>query len=65
MELFPAADAKTPGRDIQRFIEQCDYYIVIIGGRYGIKGAGRKELYGDAEYDYAVEAGLPAFGIFA
>ena len=34
MELFPAADDDSLTL-IQRFISDCDYYIVIVGGRYG------------------------------
>ena len=57
MELFPAADDDSWSL-IQRFIEGCDYYIVIVGGRYGSKGPGGKS-YTEMEYDYAVEARLP------
>jgi len=34
MELFPAADEEQ-WQFIRRVIDDCDYYIVIIGGRYG------------------------------
>ena len=34
MELFPAADEEQ-WKFIQRVIDDCDYYILIIGGRYG------------------------------
>lgn len=58
MELFPAADDDS-WTHIQRFIAGCDYYIVIVGGRYGSTGpTGRS--YTEMEYDYAVEVGLPA-----
>jgi Domain of unknown function (DUF4062) len=33
MEFFPAADQKQL-QFIERVIDRCDYYIVIIGGRY-------------------------------
>lgn len=57
MELFPAADDDS-WTHIQRFITGCDYYVVMVGGRYGSKGpTGRS--YTEMEYDYAVEAGLP------
>jgi Domain of unknown function (DUF4062) len=57
MELFPAADDDSWSH-IQRFIAGCDYYVVIVGGRYGSKGpTGRS--YTEMEYDYAVEVGLP------
>jgi hypothetical protein len=57
MELFPAADDES-WELIERFIAGCDYYIVIVGGRYGSVGADGKS-YTEMEYDYAVEAGLP------
>ena len=34
MELFPAADEEQ-WKFIKRVIDDCDYYILIIGGRYG------------------------------
>jgi Domain of unknown function (DUF4062) len=58
MELFPAADDDS-WTHIQRFIAGCDYYVVIVGGRYGSKGPTGKS-YTEMEYDYAVEVGLPA-----
>jgi len=57
MELFPAADEES-WELIKRFIAGCDYYIVIVGGRYGSKAPTGKS-YTEMEYDYAVEAGLP------
>jgi hypothetical protein len=58
MELFPAADDDS-WTHIQRFIAGCDYYVVIVGGRYGSKGPTGKS-YTEMEYDYAAEVGLPA-----
>ena len=57
MELFPAADDES-WELIKRFIASCDYYIVIVSGRYGSVGADGRS-YTEMEYDYAVEAGLP------
>jgi hypothetical protein len=57
MELFPAADDDS-WTHIQRFIAQCDYHIVIVGGRYGSRAPSGKS-YTEMEYDYAVAAGLP------
>ena len=34
MEFFPAAD-ETQWELIKRVINECDYYVVIVGGRYG------------------------------
>lgn len=56
MELFPAADEEQ-WEFIKRVIDDCDYYILIIGGRYGsltIEGIS----YTEKEYDYAISKGL-------
>ena len=57
MELFPAADEDT-WTLVKGVIDDCDYYMVIIGGRYGSTdsdGMGFTEK----EYQYAVEKGKP------
>lgn len=41
MELFPAADEES-WELIKRFIAGCDYYVVIVGGRYGSVGPDGK-----------------------
>jgi len=56
MELFPAADQEQI-EFIKKIIDDCDYYILIIGGRYGTttdEGISYTEL----EFDYAVSQGL-------
>src|SRR5947208_6893762 len=56
MELFPAADQEQ-FEFIKRVIDDCDYYLLIIGGRYGsITEAGIS--YTEQEYDYAISRGL-------
>jgi hypothetical protein len=56
MELFPAADEEQ-FEFIKRVIDDCDYYLLIIGGRYGsITEEGIS--YTEQEYDYAVKRGL-------
>ena len=56
MELFPAADEEQLNF-IKRIIDDCDYYILIVGGRYGsITAEGLS--YTEKEYDYALEKGL-------
>jgi hypothetical protein len=56
MELFPAADEET-WEFIKRVIDDCDYYLLIIGGRYGsITPEGIS--YTEKEYDYAFERGM-------
>lgn len=56
MELFPAADEEQL-EYIKRVIDDSDYYLLIIGGRYGsttVDGISYTEL----EYDYATSKGL-------
>jgi len=56
MELFPAADEEQ-FKFIQRVIDDCDYYVVIIGNRYG-SVAAEGISYTEKEYDYALQKGL-------
>jgi Domain of unknown function (DUF4062) len=56
MELFPAMDEEQLAF-IKRVIDDCDYYILIIGGRYGSTGPDGVS-YTEKEYDYAIEKGL-------
>ena len=56
MELFPAADEEQ-WEFIKRIIDDCDYYLLIIGGRYG-STTEEGISYTEKEYDYAVESGL-------
>jgi hypothetical protein len=60
MELFPASDL-SQWQLIRRVIEESDYYIVIVGGRYGSQGPTGLS-YTEMEYDYAVEKGVPVLG---
>ena len=57
MELFPAAD-EDQWSLIKGVIDDCDYYIVIIAGRYGSIGHGGIS-YTEMEYRYAVDKGKP------
>src|SRR6266704_2128879 len=60
MELFPAAD-EDQWSLIKRVIDDCDYYIVIIAGRYGSIGPEGKS-YTQMEYEYAAQKSIPVFG---
>jgi len=61
MELFPAADEEQLSF-IKRLIDDCDYYLLIIGGRYGsVDESGVS--YTEQEYDYAVEKGLKVIAL--
>jgi hypothetical protein len=56
MELFPASSQKQFSF-IKRVIERCDYYVVIVGGRYGSLADGDIS-YTEMEYDYAGAKGI-------
>ena len=57
MELFPAAN-ESQWSLIKRVIDDCDYYILILGGRYGSIGP-EGISYTEMEYRYASSAGKP------
>jgi hypothetical protein len=60
MELFPAAD-DDQWTLIRKVIDDCDYYIVIIGGRYGsLSPSGIS--YTQMEYEYADSLNKPIIG---
>lgn len=56
MELFPAADEEQ-WKFIKKVIDDCDYYLLIIGGRYG-STTDDGISYTEREFDYAVAKGL-------
>ncbi|MDI9719470.1 DUF4062 domain-containing protein [Acinetobacter junii] len=56
MELFPATDEEQ-WEFIKKVIDDCDYYLLIIGGRYG-STTDEGISYTEKEFDYAVEHGL-------
>jgi hypothetical protein len=61
MELFPAADQQQLDF-IKRVIDDCDYYLLIIAGRYGsVSETGLS--YTEQEYDYAVSRGLKVIAL--
>lgn len=55
MELFPAADEEQL-KFIKKIIDDCDYYLLIIGGKYGSLTSDGIS-YTEKEYDYAIEKG--------
>jgi hypothetical protein len=57
MELFPASSQKQLDF-IKRVIDRCDYYVVIVGGRYGTL-ADDNVSYTEQEYNYALDCGIP------
>jgi hypothetical protein len=60
MELFPAAN-EDQWTLIKSVIDDCDYYMVIVAGRYGSVGPDGMS-YTQMEYEYAVEQGKPVIG---
>jgi hypothetical protein len=60
MELFPAAN-EDQWTLIQQVINDCDYYIVIVGGKYGSTDESGRS-YTEREYRYAVERNKPVIG---
>ena len=57
MELFPAAN-ETQWNLIKKVIDDCDYYILIVGGRYGSLGSEGLS-YTEMEYRYALQTKKP------
>ena len=56
MELFPAADEEQ-FEFIKRVIDDCDYYLLIIGGRYGSLSKDGIS-FTEQEFEYAISRGL-------
>jgi hypothetical protein len=61
MELFPAADENQLDF-IKRVIDDCDYYLLIIGGRYGSTTPDGIS-YTEKEYEYAVSRELKVIAL--
>ena len=60
MEYFPATN-DDQWSFIQELIDQCDYYVVVVGARYGsISSDGLS--FTEKEYRYALEKGIPVIG---
>lgn len=58
MELFPASDDEK-WQLIQGVIDDSDYYLLILGGRYGSVDVETELSYTEMEFDYAVKQGKP------
>ncbi len=61
MELFPAAN-DDQWTWIKKIIDESDYYIVIIGGRYGSVSEATGLSFTEMEYRYAIDRGKPVIG---
>ncbi len=58
MEYFPATD-KSSWSLITSLIDDCDYVICLVAGRYGFVAEGEAKSYSEREYDYAIKLGKP------
>jgi Domain of unknown function (DUF4062) len=61
MELFPAANDEQ-WNWIKRVIDESDYYVVILAGRYGSMSIHSGLSYTEMEYRYALETKKPVIG---
>ena len=59
MEYFNAAD-DSQWDVITSLIDECDYYVLIVAGRYGSIDEATGISYTQKEYEYAVKKGVPA-----
>ena len=58
MEQFHAAPT-SQWNVITKMIDECDFYLLVIGGRYGSIDEETGKSYTEKEYDYAKGKGLP------
>lgn len=58
MEYFNAAD-DSQWDVITSLIDECDYYVLIVAGRYGSIDETSGKSYTQKEYEYAVMKGVP------
>lgn len=58
MEQFHAVP-ESQWNVITKMIDECDFYLLIIGGRYGSIDASVDKSYTEKEYEYAKSKGLP------
>lgn len=63
MELFPASDDDSWSL-IKKVIDDSDYYVLIVGGRYGSTHPEREVSYTEMEYNYADESKKPIMAFF-
>ncbi len=61
MELFPSSN-DSQWDFIKRIIEECDYYLVLVAGRYGSTQANGLS-YTEAEYQLAAQLGKPIISL--
>lgn len=64
METFPAS-SDDPFTYIQPIISQSDYFVLIIGSRYGTVPDGEEISFTEKEFDFAVEQKIPILAFIA
>ena len=64
MEQFPASGMSQMDY-ITKMLETCDYYILILAGRYGSVDMTDGIGYTEKEYDYAVANGIPVMSFIS
>ena len=57
MEIFPSS-SESQFEYIKRMLNLCDYYVLVLAGRYGEIGSNGLS-YTEMEYNYAVDKGIP------
>lgn len=63
MEYFAAAD-EDQMTVIKDLIPECDYFILILGGKYGTIEPNSQKSYTQLEYEYAVRKGIPVLAFY-
>lgn len=62
MELFKAGN-ESQLKTINRWIDESDIYMLILGGRYGSIEESSGKSYTHLEYEYALKKGMPIFTV--
>lgn len=62
MELFKAGD-KSQLETIYKWIDECDIFMLILGGRYGSIEPKSGKSYIQLEYEYALSKNIPIFAV--
>lgn len=58
MEHFPGSNSRSLDL-IKKYIDQCDYYLIVSAGKYGSLVPNEKISYTEWEYNYATERNIP------
>lgn len=62
MELFKAGN-ESQMKTIQKWIDESDVYMLILGGRYGTVESKSGKSYTQLEYEYALSKDIPVFAV--